>query len=197
MRYLKRILVASLLSLLVTTSYSQQESHDYFFEEVGWTITLPYDFSLLDLNDYSIDMRGENQPMEEENEMATDIISTQTMFIAIKDRFNHFNVVITPFDPHEDGSWEKANQLLKDNTYKTMMKITGSEKLDTTSSIEYIDGLPFQKFHISVIINKDVTVDMFLLSGLYKGYDFSMTCLSINDETKKQIELMLRSSRFN
>lgn len=196
MSYFK-ILPAIGLSFFLTTSYAQQESHDYFFQEVGWTITLPYDFTLLDLNDYAMDTQGQTPSMEDGTEMSTDIVETQTMFIAIKDRFNHFNVIITPFDPEADGSWEKTNQSAKDQAYRTMAKIMGNEKLDTSSSIEYIDGLAFQKFHISAIINKDERLDMFLLSKWYRGYDFSMAVLSVNDETKRQIELMLRSSRFN
>jgi hypothetical protein len=78
-----------------------------------------------------------------------------------------------------------------------MEKIAGKEKLDTASSIEYIDGLAFDRFHIAVTLNKDVQFEMFLLSTLYRGYDFSITYLSMDSETKKQIELMLQSSRFN
>ena len=191
------MLIVFPLSLLLTTSFSQQESHDYFFQEVGWTITLPYDFALLDLNDYSMDMQGQNYYSEEANDMSTDIVDSQTMFIAIKDRFNHFNITISPFDPEVDGSWEKSNQAVKDQAYKTMVKIIGNERVDTSSSIEDIDGLAFQKFHISAVINKNQRLDMFLLSKYYRGYDFSVASLCVNDETRKQIEIMLRSSRFD
>jgi len=196
MSYFK-ILSAISLSFFLTTSYSQQESHDYFFREIGWTITLPYDFTLLDLNNYAMNIQGQTPDVEDASEMSADMMETQTMCIAIKDRFNHFNITITPFDTEVDGSWEKTNQSAKDQAYRTMTKIMGNEKLDTSTSIEYIDGLSFQKFQISATINGEEKVDMFLLSKWYKGYDFSMVALSINDETKKQIELMLRSSRFN
>lgn len=197
MRYFKRSLIFPLLFLISSTSFSQQESYDYFFQEVGWTITLPYDFTLLDLNDYSVNMQEDPSYGEEDDDLSTDMLATQTMFIAIKDRFNHFNITISPFDPEEDGSWEKFNQQVKDQAYKTMVKIIGSQDIDTTSKIEYIDGLPFEKFHISATINGDQKLEMFLLSRWYKGFDFSIASLCVNDETRKQIELMLKSSRFN
>jgi hypothetical protein len=37
---------------------------------------------------------------------------------------------------------------------------------------------------------------MFLMSKLYRGYDCSITYLSLDNEARQQIELMLRSSRF-
>jgi hypothetical protein len=194
MRYFKRLVTITGLSFSLTTSYCQQQTHDYFFQEVGWTITLPYDFALLDLNDYSINMEDEQQNVEED--MSTGVVTPQTMFIAIKDRFNHFNITITPFDIEEDGNWFKTNQSVKDQAYKTMVKILGGEKPDSSSSIEYIDGLAFEKFHIAATIDKDLRLDMFLLSRWYRGYDFCMSFLSVNDETRKQIELMLKSSRF-
>jgi hypothetical protein len=38
---------------------------------------------------------------------------------------------------------------------------------------------------------------MFLLAKCYKGYDFAITYLSMSEGTKKEIELMLKTSRFN
>lgn len=196
MRYLKKGLLITLLSLWVSTSFSQQEHNEYFFQEVGWTITLPYDFTLLDLNDYSMNMQ-EDDLFANEDDLPTDIMATQTMFIAIKDRFNHFNINISPFNPEEDGSWAKSNQLVKDEAYKVMAKIMGGERLDTASTIEYIDGIAFEKFRISAIISADQKLDMFLFSKWYKGYDFSIATLCLDDETRKQIEMMLKSSRFD
>jgi hypothetical protein len=192
----KRALLLIGLFFLFMPAYSQKADQNYFFQDIGWTITLPLDFALLDLNDYSMNNDLE-QETEDADDMMTDVAATQTMIVAIKDRFNYFNITITPFDTDEEKAWMKATQSFKEQVYKNMTKNIGKGQIDSTSSIEFIDGLAFDKFHISMTTSKGVQLDMFLLAKLYKGFDFAITYLSLNDETKKTIELMLKSSRFN
>jgi hypothetical protein len=71
-----------------------------------------------------------------------------------------------------------------------------SEKLDTASSIESIDGIVFNKFHIMVFLNGEIKLHLFLINKLYRGYDLSITYLSSDNSSREQIELMLRSSQF-
>lgn len=196
MSQFKTRLITISLMLSFTTSYSQQENQNYFFQQLGWSITLPLDFSLIDLMDNWETMRGNEESGEYASDYETDMLDLQTMVVAIKDRFNYFHITIYPFDTATDGDWKKATQSFKDLTYKTMIKNTGNGISDTASSIVYIDGLAFEQFHISgTTINGD-KLDMFLLAKCYKGYDVAITYLSGDTETRKQIELMLKTSRF-
>ena len=193
MPYFKRIFLLVSLSFLFLHSYSQELDQNYFFQEIGWSITLPSDFVLLDLNEQFMNAEAE----EEEDDMTSNINVTQTMVVAIKDRFNYFNITISPFDEFGEKSWKNGTQSFKEQFYKTMMKNIGKGQIDSVSSIEIIDGLAFDKFHISITTNKGVQLDMFMLSKLYKGFDFAIIYSSMNTETKKEIELMLQTSRFN
>lgn len=190
----KTILITAFLFSLSRT-YAQN-NHDYFFEDVGWSVTLPLDFTLYDFIDNARNMQGGYDNYEDNYDQNPELFSSQTMIIAIKDRFNYFNISISPFDTEEDGSWEKATQAMKEQAYKTMLKMVDAERIDTCSTTEYIDGIAFNKFHIAAVVNKEVQLDMFLLSRLYNGYDFGISYLSLNEEARKQIELMLKSSRF-
>ena len=192
----KKVLLSIGLFFLFVPAYAQQDNQNYFFQDIGWTITLPLDFALLDLNDYSMNSNSEEE-IDDADDMMTEIEATQTMIVAIKDRFNYFNITVTPFDADEDKAWVKATQSFKEQVFRSMTKNIGKGQIDSTSSIEFIDGLAFDKFHISMTTSKGLQLDMFLLAKLYKGYDFSITYLSLNDETKKAVELMLKSSRFN
>jgi len=194
MTYFKRIFLPIALLLLATTSYSQN-NQEYFFDNVGWTVTLPEEFALYDFIDESRNMQL-SSGMDEENDAFTDMFASQTMLLAIKDRFNYFNITITPFDPDEDGTWEVSMHAGKQQAYKSMAKLISKDKLDTASSVEYIDGIAFSKFHIAVRIDEDLRLDMFLLSRWHNGFDFCITYLNIDEEARKQIEMMLHSSRF-
>lgn len=189
---IKKILFAAGFLVQCATSHSQLSNQNYFFQEVGWTITVPMDFALLDLNNYAM-----NAGEEEVDEMEMDLASTQTMVVAIKDRFNYFNVSIVPFDEEDVKGWTNSTQSFKEQVYKSMARNMGRERIDTSSSIEIIDGLAFDKFRISMTTGKGLQLEMFLLAKLYKGHDFAITYLSLNEGTKKDIEFMLRNSRFN
>lgn len=156
---------------------------------------MPQDFALYDFINESRNMQ-QASGMDEEYDETLDPFASQTMLVAIKDRFNYFNITISPFDPDEDGPWEANMQSWKSQAYRNMAKLVGFEKLDTASSFAYIDGIAFTKFQIAVRLDDKTRFDMVLLSRWYKGYDFCISYLNLNEESKKQIETMLFSSRF-
>jgi len=200
MKYSKKIFLPTVFLLIAITSYTQ-ESRDYVISDIGWKITIPLDFTLYDFIDQARNMEeapgiSYEQSNTDGYDNSMDVFFSQTNIIAFRDRFNYFNITTTPFDAEEDGSWENAMQSWKNEAYKNMIKMVDSEKLDTTSSIEYIDGMLFNKFHIAISLDNEVKLHMFLMSKLYRGYDCSITYLSLDNEARQQIELMLRSSRF-
>jgi hypothetical protein len=188
-------ILLSIALLLLTNSTYAQNSQEYFFDNIGWAITLPEDFALYDFIDESRNMQ-QSSGLDDEYDASADIFASQTMLLAIKDRFNYFNITIIPFDQEEDGSWEVSMESGKHQAYKNMAKLISKDRLDTASSVEYIDGIAFSKFHIAVRIDENLRLDMFLLSRLHNGYDFCVTYLNMNEESRKQIEMMLHSSRF-
>jgi hypothetical protein len=194
MRYLKNVSFSVGLLFITLAAYTQ-EKQEYMLHDIGWKITIPFDFTLYDFIDETKNME-EPSGVTDEYDNTMDIFLSQTNIVAIKDRFNYFNITATLFDPEEDGSWENAVQLSKNEAYRNMEKIIDSEKLDTASSIEYIDGIVFNKFHIMVFLNGEIKLHLFLMNKLYRGYDLNITYLSADNDSKEQIELMLRSSRF-
>jgi hypothetical protein len=197
MTYPRKTLLSFIL-LLATIVSNSQNNQECFFENIGWTITLPHDFILYDFINESRNMQQASgvDGMDDEYDETTDLFASQTMLLAIKDRFNYFNITITPFDPEEDGSWEVTMQSWKHQAYKSMAKLVGFERLDTVSSVEYIDGLAFSKFQVAVRLDDKTRFDMVLLGRWYNGFDCCINYLNLNAESKKQIETMLLSSRF-
>lgn len=189
------IMVCFLLAFEIASA--QELERKYFFKEVGWTISLPADFKTIDSVDNLKRMERGVKAIEKANNIDADASSTRTLISATKNKYNYFNVTLTPFNTMKEGNWEASNQKLKDLVYKTMEARMGNAKLDSSSSNEFIDGLKFSKFHVSAVLNNEVKFDMFILVRFHKGFDLGVTYLSLDDRTRQQIESMLKNSRFN
>jgi hypothetical protein len=68
-------------------------------------------------------------------------------------------------------------------------------KLDSSSTKITIDGLEFDKFSVLIKV-KDLTLTVVLIGKLYKGYDFGISYLYMDEQTRDQIEASIRNSKF-
>lgn len=168
---------------------------NYNFKEVGWTFTLPADFKTIDsARNAAMNEKGK-KAMEDANNTTMDVSSTKTLITAMKGS-NYFSSTLTPFDPKKDGDYATANLQVKDMLYKTFSGKMPDANLDSSSSSVVLDGLQFDKFHIGITMNHKTVFQMFLLSRLYRGYDFGISYLYVDDVSKAEIESVLASSRF-
>ena len=69
--------------------------------------------------------------------------------------------------------------------------------IDTLAGKQIIDGVSFDKYHIIIKKNGKTIFNMLLLSKLYKGFDFGISYLYLDDRTRAQIESMLEQSKFS
>ena len=80
--------------------------------------------------------------------------------------------------------------------YTTFHEKMKDVKIDTVTHMKTIDGLVFTEFSLKMPINDNLTVNMFVLSKFYKGYDFGITNLYTDDVTRSQIQSILQSCKF-
>lgn len=188
------------ISLLLLTcllfKFSTAQDRVYTFKEVGWTISLPSDYRVLDSAEIAAKSEKGKKAIEDANDVKTDISDTKTLISATKNRFNIFNSTITPYDPDTDGDFEAVSQGIKEAIYKTLKESMEAD-FDTVSSVATIDGLDFDKFLITVNIKGKALLHMALLTKLYKGYDFGITYLYMDDSIRDEIESMLSNSKFS
>lgn len=177
-------------------SFGQPGGKPFFFSEVGWSLVIPADFKIMD----SLDDRAKNEQGKKLIEKSTDIIAdyseTKTLISATKGQLNYFNATVTPFDPVTDGDHDDANKSVKDILHKTFRDQLPSGKIDTISTSISIDGLEFDKFQLTISQDEAVIVNMVLISKLYKGFDFGISYVYVDQQTKEQIESMLNESKF-
>ena len=181
---------------IMTPAWSQDTGKRYFFEEIGWTITLPSNFKPLDsIENAKTNERG-LKAIQESNGLTVDMTQLKTLIAAHKDAYNYFNSTIRPFNSKVEGTYDSASKVVKDMMYKTFLDNMPSAKIDSVTTNETIDGVLFDKFHVTITLTGNFIMNMILLSKYYKGYDFGISYLYLDEKTKEQIELMLKNSKF-
>jgi hypothetical protein len=183
--------------LIPSLTIAQATARTYSFKEVGMTLTLPPEFKTID-SAKNADMNKAGQKlMKEATDINVDMSSTKTLITAMKGTYNYISSTVTPFDSRKNGSYRKTNKMVKNALYKTFSDKIPTAKIDSSTTTITIDGLVFDKFRINIILGEKMTMHMFLLSRYYKGYDFGITYLYVDDVTKAQIEAILKSCKFH
>lgn len=183
--------------LIPCYAFCQQPEKVYTFSQVSWTITLPASFTLIEAAEDSARMARGKKAIEDANNLEVIASSTVTLISAIKDKFNYFNSTISPFDTKKDGEYSVVNQELKKLVYNTMAVKMPSGVIDSATSTQEVDGIVFDKFTLSISIPQKISFKMVLMTKLYKGFQFGITYLYLDDKTKEEIETMLKNSKFD
>ena len=191
-----RTFIILLILLALKSSFAQLQGNKYFFKEVGWTLVLPAEFKLIDSADNATRNERGKKLLEEANDITADISETKTLISATKNTYNYFNSTITPFDPSKDGDYNASNKTVRDMTYKALAEKMPDAKIDSSSTEVTIDGLTFNDFRVTVTLKEKVLFNMVLISKLYKGYDFGISYLYLDEKTKGQVESIINNSRF-
>jgi hypothetical protein len=165
------------------------------FKEVGWTVTIPTDFKTIDSAAIAALNEKGKKALDDANKVKTDISGTTTLITAMKGN-NYFSGTLTAFTPKGNGDYAAAFDKVKDMLYATFVAKMPGAKLDTSSTTVVLDGLKFAKFYIGLTRGGKRVFKMFVLGKNYRGYDFSITYMYLDDVAKGEIESMLASSRF-
>ena len=188
--------IFSSFTILVFSFSHAQKPVVYFFSEVGLTLYLPPEFKVLDaVQNETLNKKGISE-MSEANKMTIDASSLKTLIAARKSQSDYFNVTITPYNEIKEGPYYVASKEVNKILYNTFHENLKNSKIDTISNTKTIDGLVFTEFSLKMPVNDKLTMNMFVLSKFYKGYDFGITYLYTDDVTKSQIQSILQSCKF-
>jgi hypothetical protein len=183
------------ISFFATVS-AQDTARNYFFNEIGWSVSLPPGFKVLDATEDKKNNERGLKAMEESNGITADLSKMKTLISASKDPQNYFNATIRTYDVLKEGPYDSTTGVLDNMVYKTISDKIPTAKLDSVTTIVLIDGISFNKFQLIISLRANFTMHMFILSKYYKGYDFGITYLYIDETTRGEIESMLNKSKF-
>jgi hypothetical protein len=193
---IKRTIAAILLLFAAAGSHAQTPATKYSFPQIGWTMFLPASFKVMDSAKNAAMTEKGKKTMEDANNIQADFSGLKTLISAMKNPTNYFNSTITPYDPKKDGPYAKTNETVKGILYNTFIQKIPKAKIDTASSKLAIDGVTFERFYLRLTLETKVLFHMVVLSKFYKGYDFGITYLYTDEESKTEIESILRTSKF-
>lgn len=193
---MKAVLSLAILLFFINNIHSQTSSQHFTFKEIGWSLTLPSTFQTLDSITTNKQTEDGKRLIEQANNVTADFSGLKTLISASKNTSNVFYSTITAYDPEIDGEYSESNQLVKDMLYRTFTEAIPGAKIDSSSSKESIDGVRFEKYKVIITVDSK-PITMVILSGLYKGYDFGISYVYLDEATREEIELMLKRSRFS
>lgn len=169
-----------------------QTTTTYLLKDIGWTIKLPSEFKLEESSVIAKESKDGIVILENVSHLNINTTATKNLISASKDQLNQFNVTLSKSTAPNDHYWDSVNNNVLKIFYKAMVKqVPPDAKVDSSRTVETIDGIPFKSFRMDIKINNNLVVHNFIVTKLYKGstlsinYDF--TDESVGEEIKKMI----------
>ena len=187
MRLIILTLILTITLLSGRGQVTSKQDHQFQFPQVGWKIKVPSDFTIMD----------SAQVAAMDDKSATDFGTTKTLISFTKGQYNFFSSTITPFDPERDGDWNEVNSKLKNVILETLRTQASAIKIDTSSSVETIDGLEFHKFQITTTYQNKLVMNTLRYRRLHKGFDYGINISYTDENVGKELQLILASSKFD
>ena len=184
--YMKIITITLILTVTLLSGKGQvttKQDHQFQFPQVGWKVKVPSGFTIMDSTQAAAG--------------GTDFGTTKTLISFSKGQHNFFSSTIKPFDPERDGDWNEANSRLKNVILETVRTQAAAIEIDTSSSVEMIDGLEFRKFQIITTYQNKLVMNTFKYSILHKGFDHGINISYTDENVGKELQLILASSKFD
>jgi len=172
------------------------EGKVYTSQEIGWTITIPNGWTVIDeetteaINERGLKALEETMGQEIDDSKLKNLISFQ------KNQFNNFQSTSEPFELEYEGEWEENNAIIKQILFSTYEN-QGIEADSTETKIERINGLDFYTYKMTIYGPEgDVILNQILYSRLINGFDFSAVINYNNDQDKNELLKAFRTSEF-
>ena len=162
---------------LLLTKIANSQTKIYEFKEVGWKIEIPSELSIKDSS--SITKNG-----------------TVKSINGFDQNGNSVTFYTFQFDNNFDSSFAELIRNMKQIMYLSQLPSTNKNKIDTTSSIEKIDGLKFKKFQSKLIGHDNYESVLLLYTGIIKNYGLMIQIIYYDKETGKKLIKTATTSRF-
>lgn len=186
-----------LLTLLISITARSQDKTVLTFKELGWTITVPVGFTVLDSAKQAANSDKGEKILEKSTGLEIDASATRNLVSINNGPLNYLNATLTPFDESTDGDYEEIGRQVNEILYTTMSEQVKGAKVDSATSEVVYAGQRFRKFSMKIQINEKITMVMVMLSKLHNGWDFGISYIYTDEKGRLALEGMLEKSTFN
>lgn len=185
------------LSILITSCNGQSSpTLKLYNKDFKWTITIPEDFEKVESEQWK---KMQNKGAEAiEKTYNKEIVNEATVLFVFKSgATNYLEANYQPFDEKKDGSyienWKAVNEVL----YHTFQSQMPNTKVDTTTTIEKIDNLDFQKFIMKVAYPNNMILNILMYSRLIKQKEFTVNIMYVDPKKGEQLLAAWKASKFD
>jgi hypothetical protein len=165
-------------------------------KDFNWTITVPENFESVSSEDWAkVQNRGSDAI---EKTYGKEIVNySKTIFVFKSNQMNYFESNYQPFDPETDGDFLKICKAVNNMLYGTFKAQMPGVKIDTTSTVEKIDGLEFQRFTVKALYQNGMTMTMLMFNRLFGKREFTVNIMYVDKSKGDQMLDSWRKSKFN
>lgn len=191
-----RILLFITTSLIFNAAFAQKDTTQYYFKEVGMRIGIPVKFETVDAaEDERLRMKGE-KAIEDANDVEVNTSSTKNLLSIKHGPHNYLNITVTPYRQVAKNGWEEDNKVVKNLVYNSFVEKVSPKNIDTSGTTVQVNGILFDRFQMTIKITPAMTMKMLLYSKYYKGYDFGICYVFVDDAIGMEFERMINNSTF-
>jgi hypothetical protein len=193
---------SSLLIILTFCACKAQTSTKQLrITEIGWTLQIPTDANFLNSSQFDTLQRKVIKSVNDAYDVSSDeeFKKVRALFTIRKGQFNFINSSINHYDSALSDTWQNAYAKSKDMLFDLLEKQKPElQVIDTSTSVEIIDGLEFEKLYIKTFYPRQkLTMFSYWFYRKHDNYDFSVNISYIDEFIGKQYLEILRSSKFD
>lgn len=183
-------------AILFVGNVQAQEKKVLTFKELGWTITIPDGYAVLDSAKQAATNQKGEKILEKSTGLEIDASATRTLVSINNGPLSYLSATITPYDESEDGDYNEVSQQVNDILYQSMSEQVKGAPVDSATTEVVYGSLSFRKFTLKIKLNDQLTMVMVMLSRLHKGFDFGISYIYTDEKGRLALEGMLQKSEF-
>ena len=172
------------------------ENNFYTSEEIGWTIEIPKDWTIVDKEQTKATNQKGAKALEETLDTNLDFSNLRNLISFQKNPFNIFQSTSEPFELEYEGEWEETSAAMKELLYNTYLN-QGIKVDSSATSIEKIDGLDFRLTTFTVYSPKgELILTQLMFSSFINGFDFGVNINYNNEKDRDELLKVFMNSKF-
>jgi hypothetical protein len=186
------IITASLLLISCNAHTQEREIYDKLFK---WRITIPKDFQIVSIEE-GLELQKKGVDAIEKTYGGKVDNQTTNIFHFKSGQFNDLEANYQPFDTLQDGSYLESCKNVNEVAYETFKAQMPGTRIDSSSSVEVIDGLSFQTFKVTIIFPNKMVMTIIGFSRLFIKKDFTCFITYVDSKIGESMMNAWRNSKF-
>jgi hypothetical protein len=194
--FMRLLFVLVILSLNYSL-FAQRDSSIYHFKEICWTLQLPSDFKITDSATQSNNIEKGKEIIESSSDIKVNTNKMIPLISASKGPTSLFTANLSGSSAITKNNRDKADSVSKSIFFNSFISKMQNAKIDSTSTLIFLDGVGFKKFTANCTIKERFTLHVNYLSSFLNNYYVAISYFYLTDSTGEEIETMLKNSKFD